>query len=48
MNLIIVRVVHKTLVVYVEENTALVMDESYKVFIPNSNDTNGYKLWLTV
>lgn len=48
MNLIIVRVVHnKTLVAYVEENTDLVMDESYKVFIPNSNYTNGYKLWLT-
>lgn len=42
------RVLHnKTLVVYVEENTALVMDESYKVFIPNSNYTNGYKLWLS-
>lgn len=40
------RVVHKTLVVYVEENTASVMDESYKVFIANSNDTNGYKRWL--
>lgn len=42
------RVLHnKTLVVYVEENTVLVMDESYKVFIPNSNYTNGYKLWLS-